>query len=269
MKGKNMGKATERKLDKRTLGKIEKQLGGMVWNKERILDRMTGNFLHIANSYVEQGMLALFLKSKTNHGEFQNIIETTFVEPGVCSFRTIRKCMQIARFVLDNPKLADSSNFLSLGVSKQLMLAGASDDELEDGDELTIYGMTFDDFRARKLQEIKAEKDKWKKKATRLESTVRKGREQLAERDERIEELMDLRKLAGKSNKEIQRILDQHFNSINGALEMSIGELCNGGPGSAADLAKNQISLVNGFLKSVGTLVEETAEQWAEAIRKS
>ena len=248
------------KIDRRTVDKISARLNNMPWNPERIIERMTANFLSLANTCVEQGLLALYLKSRMEHGEFESALTSAFVDPGVCSIRTIRKYMRVAKFVLDNPKTAESADFMQLGISKQLMLSGASDDDI-DPDENTIFGLTLDDWRALKISDLEAEINGLKSKNQKLKGELARGRDQLQEAREQIEDAKDRRRLEGKDDKEVKRKLDDHFAMIQGTLNLVFEGL------DPNRLSKANQARVNGFLSAVEDLVESTRNEWLSKSR--
>jgi len=266
MTGGNMSEKIERKVDKRTIEKMKTRLGIESFTKESGLANMKICGHRMAMDALDLGTWGYLTKSVCKRGEFKEATKRTISDQGGPSYRTISECMKIAKFVADHPEF-DLKKLRELGKTRLLMLASASDDEIDE-EEGNVYGMTFDDLRARKIKDLEADRDAWRNKYDKSRSELRQGRDQLADAKEEIARLTDRNKLVGKGNKEMQKILDREFNCIHGSFEMVLGDLIKGKPGSLAGISPHQVSLINGWFTSVKDLWEEYGSLWAEQIRK-
>jgi len=227
----------------------ELYLDGMPYRLDTVLDRMIGGFISIQRNFIDIGMGALSIKHVHGHGEFLKIIDKTFVKTGICSDRTIRNAMSVAKFIAENPKLARRANLTELERYKQLMLAGAKEEDIDE-EAGTIYGLDPEEIKAATAKELREAR----KKIESLKAENEKGREQLVKEREEKEYYKNRHKLLGKDEAEAVKILDTHYNVIKASLLQVFEQI---------DLKKMSPDLqakVRGFAGAVYVMVEDMHE---------
>lgn len=199
-------------------------LDGMPYRLDDVVNRMAGDLVSIQNNFIDIGMCALSIKHVHGHGKFMDVVEEKFEKPGICSSRTIRNAMKVAQFISDNPKLEKFSNLTALSKMKQLMLAGAKEEDIDE-DEGTIFGLTMDEIKAKKVKELKKHVSSLTGEVEDLTAENEKGSEQLNKMREKYDRIKEKYKYIGEKEEAAEEILDETFNLIHAHLASVVDQI--------------------------------------------
>jgi len=194
----------------------EKFLDGQPYRLQDVLERMAMDLKAVQHGYIDLGRCALAIKEVHGHGEFQKIIQERFEDPGIVSYRTVARAMAVAETYTRLP-INDRLSFLELGKTKQLMLAAASDEDIDE-EAGTVFGLTFDDIKAMKAKEVKERIAKLEKKVEKQKEVIDKGKQQLEEARLALRYEKEKGRIIGEEEAEFDRKLQGYVDSIEGQL---------------------------------------------------
>jgi len=158
--------------------RVEKEiLGGDSYSTEGLIYRMQHTLANMLNDKIDLGRCALAIKEMVGHGAFVKIMNENLVSSGLISLDTINRSMKLAKFMLAHG--GGKINFLSdLPRMKQLMLAGAPDDQVDE-EAGTIFGLSEQDLKAIRINELRDQIEKLTGKVATQKEELARGREQL------------------------------------------------------------------------------------------
>lgn len=163
---------------------LAKLSDGRAWNPNVVISEINGHVQTAMVAYYEAGKRLLWAKHVIGHGGFEAWIEDNFP----FSYRTARKWMQVARWMLEHPEARKVTGGLTL--KKTLLLTQLPPElsqhleetgglpELAEGD---LETMSYPDLK-RRVEELKAEVEG-------LEESRRLTQNELERKDRRIAEL--------------------------------------------------------------------------------
>lgn len=239
--------------------KVEKEiLGGDSYSTEGLIYRMQRSLANMLNDKIDLGRCALAIQEMVGQGNFQKLMKENLVSSGMISLRSIYNSMGLARFVLAHGG-GKIDYIRELPRMKQLMLAGAPDDQVDE-EAGTIFGMSEMDIKGAKIADLKAIIEKLNDKVEKQKTDLARGKEQLTEAREKIDRVENAHRFVqGEDEKIFNAKLGKYKTSIQAILLwMSEWDPAKGSP------SENAAWLAAWF--EISTMIDT---EHAEALRRA
>jgi len=239
------------KLDKALeIGK--KFMGGEPYTLNGALNGMAACIHDMARSFIVMGRYAMAIKEMAPKGDFERIMQEKFEEPGICTVRTIRNSMAVAKFAME--KGAHLDYFRELPKMKQLMLSGASESDI--GEDGSIFGISEQEIKSTNIKTLKKKIEAQQEVIDDQNASIEKGREQLADAKEKIRTLKDRTKILNSSEQDTREKLQKDLDLVMGVCESLLEQI------DPKKLTPAQITEIKKHTVGVATYTAD----WADAV---
>lgn len=166
-----------------------KYLGGMSYERERVIGKAQAHLQQAVTGIIEAGKCFLAMKEAEKHGDWQEILEKRI---GI-SQPTGWRFMAIARKFKNIHAVNELKATFTEGIGKLYALLNVPDEELAEFDETGMFrGATVEDINKMSVSQFRKlvmEKEDWKAKARQLELEVQTKYDTTSRYTKKIKEL--------------------------------------------------------------------------------